>query len=80
MPLTAQERREELLLLGLRLAEGVRRDGFESVAGMELENAVNGQALTQLVETGFVELDDAGMRTTRAGQLCLNTVLSQLLA
>ncbi len=47
---------------------------------MELENAVNGQALTQLVETGFVELDDAGMRTTRAGQLCLNTVLSQLLA
>ena len=80
VPLTAQQRCEELLLLGLRLSEGLRRPEFRARTGMELENAVKGQALTQLVETGFVELDEAGMRTTRAGQLCLNTVLSQLLA
>jgi oxygen-independent coproporphyrinogen-3 oxidase len=79
VPLTAQERCEELVLLGLRLTEGVRRDAFEAVAGMELEHAVNGQALAQLVETGFLELDDAGIRTTHAGRLCLNTVVSQLL-
>jgi oxygen-independent coproporphyrinogen-3 oxidase len=80
VPLTAQERCEELLLLGLRLTEGVRRAGFEAVTGMALERAVKGQALARLVEMGFLKLDDAGMRTTPAGRLCLNTVVSQLLA
>jgi putative oxygen-independent coproporphyrinogen III oxidase len=80
VPLTAHERCEELLLLGLRLTEGVRRHGFKAVAGVELEHAVKGQALARLVEMGFLKLDDAGMRTTPAGRLCLNTVVSQLLA
>ena len=80
VPLTAQERREELLLLGLRLSEGLRRDEFRALTGMEPHEAVDAEALTCLIEAGFLESDDAGLRATSAGQLCLNTVLSQLLA
>ena len=80
VPLTAQERREELLLLGLRLSEGLRRQEFRAIAGMEPHEAVDAEALTGLIEAGFLECDDAGLRATSAGRLCLNTVLSQLLA
>ena len=80
VPLTAKERREELLLLGLRLSEGLRRHEFRAIAGMEPQEAVDAGALTRLIEAGFLEIDDAGLRATSAGQLCLNTVLSQLLA
>jgi putative oxygen-independent coproporphyrinogen III oxidase len=80
VPLTAQQRREELLLLGLRLSEGVLRTRFRAIAGIEPEDALNRGALTGLVEAGYLECDDAGLRATPAGRLCLNAVLSQLLA
>jgi putative oxygen-independent coproporphyrinogen III oxidase len=80
VPLTAQERREELLLLGLRLSEGVLRDSFRAIAGSEPEDAVDRRALARLLEAGFLECDEAGISATPAGRLRLNAVLSQLLA
>ena len=77
--LTAQQRREELLLLGLRLSDGLWRHEFRAITGMEPEEAVDAEALTGLIEAGFLECDDVGLRATSAGRLCLNTVLSQLL-
>jgi oxygen-independent coproporphyrinogen-3 oxidase len=78
--LTARERREELLLVGLRLSKGLPPTEFRAITGMDAREAVNAEALTRLVEAGFLECDDAGLRATPAGRLCLNTVLSQLLA
>jgi oxygen-independent coproporphyrinogen-3 oxidase len=80
VPLTAQQRREELLLLGLRLSEGLPRTGFRAIAGIGPEDAFDRGALTRLVEAGYLQCDDAGLRATQAGRLCLNAVLSQLLA
>jgi oxygen-independent coproporphyrinogen-3 oxidase len=80
VPLTPPERREELLLLGLRLTEGVLRDGFRALSDIEPEDAVDRAALARLIDAGFVESDDAGLRATPAGQLRLNAVLAQLLA
>jgi oxygen-independent coproporphyrinogen-3 oxidase len=78
--LAPSERREELLLLGLRLTEGVERDGFRALAGVEPEDAVHRVALARLAEGGFIESDAAGLRATPAGRLRLNAVLAQLLA
>jgi putative oxygen-independent coproporphyrinogen III oxidase len=80
VPLTPSERREELLLLGLRLTEGVRRDSFRALAGVEPEDAVDRSALARLVDGGFIQSDATGLRARPAGQLRLNAVLAQLLA
>jgi oxygen-independent coproporphyrinogen-3 oxidase len=78
--LTREQRCEELLLLGLRLSEGIQRDRFRVLAGIEPEAAVDGQALARLIEGGFIVSDTGGMRATPAGLLRLNAVLGQLLA
>ncbi|HZT50934.1 MAG TPA: coproporphyrinogen III oxidase, partial [Stellaceae bacterium] len=80
LALGAGERREEMLMLGLRLAEGVARDRFRREAGCELEAALDPAALADLRAGGFLVLDEAGLRATAAGRQRLNAVLARLLA
>ncbi|MFO1146601.1 MAG: hypothetical protein U1E33_08705 [Rhodospirillales bacterium] len=58
------ERSEELLLIGLRLTRGIERARFQALAGIEPEAAVNPEALSMLIDTGFLEADAAGLRAT----------------
>jgi len=78
--LGAAERRDELLLMGLRLGEGVSRARFRTVTGTEIEAAFDDTALADLVAGGFLVLDDAGLRATAAGLQRLNAVIARLLA
>ncbi|MCH7863870.1 MAG: coproporphyrinogen III oxidase [Proteobacteria bacterium] len=79
-PLSPEIRSEEILMMGLRLTEGISRDRFAAVTGHDLDGAVGRDGLRRMVEGGFVEADEAGLRVTSAGRLCLNEVLRQLLA
>jgi coproporphyrinogen III oxidase-like Fe-S oxidoreductase len=45
-----------------------------------LENIIDEGGLKRLTDGGFMETDEAGLRTTASGRLCLNEVLRQLLA
>ncbi len=74
------ERRDELLLMGMRLGEGVSRARFRAVTGRDVEAALDATVLTDLVAGGFLVLDDAGLRATPAGRQRLNAVLARLLA
>lgn len=78
--LGATERREEMLMLGLRLAEGVARERFERETGGTLEAALDPTALADLQAGGFLTLDAHGLRATPAGRQRLNAVLARLLA
>ncbi len=78
--LSAAERREELLLMGLRLTRGIDRARFHAAAGGEPEAAVDQAALATLIEGGFLEADREGLRATATGRLRLNAVLARLLA
>ncbi|MBK8174489.1 MAG: coproporphyrinogen III oxidase [Rhodospirillales bacterium] len=78
--LTREERREELVMLGLRLREGLSRGQFRALTGIEPEAAVDANALTLLIEAGFAERDALGLRATAAGRLRLDAVLARLLA
>lgn len=79
-PLSGRERREELLLLGLRLTEGIERQRFQALTGFEVEQAVSRKGLARTQEYGFVVLDDRSLRVTPLGRLLLDAILSELLA
>ena len=70
----------DLLMMGLRLSEGVSRCRVLALCGGEPEELVDAEALTRLVAAGFLVCDAAGLRATVAGRLRLNAILAALLA
>jgi oxygen-independent coproporphyrinogen-3 oxidase len=70
---------EEMVMMGLRLAEGISRARLEALAGRPVE-ALFGDALRRLVDGGFVALDDKRLAATAAGRQRLNAVLGTLFA
>jgi oxygen-independent coproporphyrinogen-3 oxidase len=78
--LSAQERRDEMLMMGLRLDEGIARAAFRAETGREFEAALDPGRLADLREAGFLVLDEVGLRATAAGRQRLNAVLAALLA
>jgi len=78
-PLNAMERAEELLMLGLRLTDGIDRQYFRARAGIAVENAIDTDGLARMVDGGFVEDDGMHVRATDQGRPRLDAVLRQLL-
>jgi len=69
---------EEMLMMGLRLTEGVARARLERLAGRDSETIFGGK-LAPLVEGGFLRLDNDRLTATAAGRQRLNAVLAALL-
>ena len=78
--LPPRARLEELLMMGLRLAEGVPRARIIEEAGCTFEEALDPNALEPLIEAGFLCLDTSVLRATETGRLRLDAVLGALLA
>jgi len=76
--LDPEQRGEELLMMGLRLAEGVTHERFRAESGRDMAEAVDMAAVARLAEAGFVEWDGQGLRATPAGRQRLNGVLALL--
>ena len=69
----------EMLMMGLRLGEGVAPARFRALTGRRLEDFVAEGALERLAGGGFLELDGRALRATAAGRRVLNAVLAELL-
>jgi coproporphyrinogen III oxidase-like Fe-S oxidoreductase len=69
----------EMVMMGLRLTEGIPRSRLEALAEQDVE-AVFGAALPRLLQAGFVTLDNDRLAATAAGRQRLNAVLASLLA
>ncbi len=78
--LSAEERRDEAAMMGLRLGEGLRPATFRAATGLELGSAFETAKLRRLIDGGFLVMDDAGLRCTAAGLVRLDGVLGALLA
>ncbi len=75
--LTREERADEFLLMGLRLAEGIDPARYEAIAGKPLDDARIGF----LTSHGFVERrTDGSLRVTQAGFPVLDAVVADLAA
>lgn len=73
----AEERLDEIVMMGLRIAEGITRERFRARTGREIEEAFDIARIARLSE--FLTLDEAGLRATAAGRMRLNAVLAALL-
>ncbi|WP_142849275.1 radical SAM family heme chaperone HemW [Telmatospirillum sp. J64-1] len=78
-PLSLAERRIELVMMGLRLREGLVRERFVSLAGCHPEEVLDAAGLADMISSGFVIADEDGIRTSAAGRPLLNGVLTALL-
>ncbi len=79
-PIDRDARGAELLMMGLRLSEGVARARLVEETGRDLAAFVDAGALGRLTAGGFLEVTDAALRATPAGRQRLNAVLAALLA
>jgi oxygen-independent coproporphyrinogen-3 oxidase len=70
---------EEMLMMGLRLVEGVSRERLEHAAGSEAKTLF-GSKLAPLIEGGFLTLDADCLAATSAGRQRLNAVIGALLS
>jgi len=73
-------RAEELVMMGLRLAEGLDKERFEHLAGQPLDGCVDSAAKTRLIEDGYLAETPYELSATAKGRLALNAVLRDLLA
>jgi len=69
---------EEMLMMGLRLVEGIPRARLENAAGQDVEILL-GRNLAPLIDGGFLILDGGRLGATQAGRQRLNAVLAVLL-
>jgi coproporphyrinogen III oxidase-like Fe-S oxidoreductase len=68
---------EEMVMMGLRLIEGIPRIRLETLAECDVE-ALFGISLERLINGGFVVLDEKRLCATTAGRQRLNAVLAAL--
>jgi oxygen-independent coproporphyrinogen-3 oxidase len=74
--LTPEEEADEMLLMGLRLVEGIDLDRYQRIAGRNLDP----RRLSDLAEHGMVERVGKRVRATRAGSFVLDAVVADLAA
>lgn len=77
--LSGEERLTEMLLMGLRLAEGIAETRFRAETGGDFEQRLKPARLTELREAGLLVRDEAGLRATEDGRQRLDAVLARLL-
>jgi len=65
----------ELLLMGLRLSEGVDMARYEALAG----RPITGPRVTHLQELGLVSIENQRLSVPPAGRMVLNSVIAELL-
>ncbi len=79
-PVSMAERRDELLMMGLRLTEGVLRARLRDELGADVDTLLDGRKLERLVDAGFLTLDAERLQATAEGRQRLNAVLASLLS
>jgi oxygen-independent coproporphyrinogen-3 oxidase len=73
-------RAAEVLMMGLRLTEGVPVARIKARSGLEFDEVVSGDRLAPLVDGGLLTLTDSHISATTAGRRVLDSLLAALLA
>lgn len=76
--LSAKQRAEELIIMGLRLTKGINVKKFAEICGIEFENFVNVKNLNNLISSGFLIKKYDNVCATRKGFHVLNELIRLL--
>ena len=74
----APDRAREMLMMGLRLAEGIDAAWFAARTGVALDDALDAGTLRMAVEEGYLVRDGPRLRATLEGRLRLDALLAAL--
>jgi oxygen-independent coproporphyrinogen-3 oxidase len=69
----------ELVMMGLRLRDGISRAAVRRETGGDVEDVLPAAALSQLAAGGFIEVDEDGLRATASGRARLDAVIARLI-
>ncbi len=73
-----RERAREMLLMGLRLSEGIDADRFAARTGLALVDSLDPAVLQAVLDEGYVALADGVLRALPEGRLRLDALLPAL--
>ncbi len=73
--LSKRQRAREMLIMGLRLAQGVSAERFEKRTGLSLEDSLDGEVLKQAIREGYLTWGENRLFPTREGMLRLDALL-----
>jgi oxygen-independent coproporphyrinogen-3 oxidase len=76
--LAPTERAREMLLMGLRLAEGIEEARFAARSGVALDDAIDQEILRQAIEEGYVTRTGGRLVAAPEGRLRLDALLAAL--
>ncbi len=68
----------EMLLMGLRLTEGIDERRFQARTGMALRDAIDGDILHHAIAEGYLTYDARTLQATMEGRLRLDSLLNAL--
>lgn len=78
--LTTRERAEELVLMGLRLEEGISKAKFQALTGLSLETFLNPKRYLQFLQNGYLKNTTDYLSATDKGFLVLDKLSEDLLS
>ena len=76
--LTAEDKMEEFMFLGLRLKKGVSRNRFEALFGVSMDTVYSSE-ITKLAEDGLLVQKDDRIRLSKKGTDVANYVMSRFI-
>ncbi|MBC7908769.1 MAG: coproporphyrinogen III oxidase, partial [Rhodospirillaceae bacterium] len=77
--LAPETRAEELVMMGMRLVDGIHANTFATASGRSLWDVVNANGVARMEEGGFVTRTADRLKATPAGMLVLNALTAELL-
>jgi oxygen-independent coproporphyrinogen-3 oxidase len=75
----AKESLEEAIMMGLRLASGIRYGDWETRLGFNIRDALSPATLRKLRDMSLITADDRHIAATKQGRLLLNSITRELL-
>lgn len=76
--LSAEERAEELIIMGLRLQSGINKKHFHEICGLNFDEFVNAEALDMLIKNDLITYTADTVSATDDGFLLLNRIITEL--